>query len=302
MNAAKLVRKPLLHSATVAVLMSSGIHVAYAQQTSSTAGAGVSDAATEGGLEVVLVTAQKVTENVNDVGMTINALSADDLNRVGFTSPEQLTKVVPGLNITQSGYGLPVYTMRGIGYYDIAAGNSPTVSLYLDETPVTYPIMSRGLALDVQRVEVLKGPQGTLYGQNSTAGLVNYIANRPTEAFTAGVGTSYDNYDRFNLNGFVSGPLTDTLGVRLAASADRGGDWQDSFTRDDDNGSAEFYTARLLADWNATDRLTLQFNANGWVDKTDSPAGQIVGLATAPNRITNLPRATATATQIAASD
>src|SRR3546814_1536498 len=81
-----------------------------------------------------------------------------------------------------------------------------------------YPAMTGGVGLDLQRVEVLKGPQGTLFGQNSTAGAINYIANKPTDTFSAGVSGSFGRFDWWDARGFVSGPISDTLSIRIAAA------------------------------------------------------------------------------------
>lgn len=246
---------------------------------------------TEGSGNDIVVTAQRVEQKINDIGMSIQAFGGEALVKNDITSPEQLTKLVTGLNVTTGGIGLPVYTLRGVGFYDLVAGTSPAVSLYLDETPVPYPIMSRGLAMDISRVEVLKGPQGTLYGQNATAGAINFIANRPTDHLSAGASLSYSSYDRVTIDAFVSGPVSDTLNVRFAGRADNGGDWQRSATRDATRGAKRFYAGRFLADWDPGDNIRFRLNVNGWVDKSDEVAPQFIALATLPSRITPALRA-----------
>src|SRR3546814_12507803 len=86
------------------------------------------------------------------------------------------------------------------------------------------------------RVEVLKGPQGTLFGQNSTAGAINYIANKPTDTFSAGVSGSFGRFDWWDARGFVSGPISDTLSIRIAAAHEGGDGWQKGYTREETNG------------------------------------------------------------------
>ena len=119
------------------------------------------------GIETVVVTAQKVSQNINDVGMSITAASGDELTKLGITDTSQLVKVVPGFNYTPSFYGTPIYTIRGVGFLDTSLAASPTVSVYNDEVPLPYSIMTSAASLDIQRVEVLKGPQGTLFGENA---------------------------------------------------------------------------------------------------------------------------------------
>ena len=112
----------------------------------------------------IIVTANKREQSVNDVGLTISAASGADLANRGVRGPEDLGKLVPGFTFTQSLYSTPVYTLRGIGLYDATFGASPSVAVYSDQIPRNVPTMSDALDLDVERVEVLKGPQGTLFG------------------------------------------------------------------------------------------------------------------------------------------
>jgi iron complex outermembrane receptor protein len=93
----------------------------------------------------------------------------------------------------------------------------------VDEVGYAFPITAKGASLDLQRVEVLKGPQGTLFGQNSTGGAVNYIAAKPTPDFSAGIYSSLNNYGRLQVGGHVGGGLTDTLTVRVSGEATEGG-------------------------------------------------------------------------------
>ncbi len=140
------------------------------QSTASTADTGA--------LQEIIVTAEKRSERINDVPMSITAATGDDLREQRITDPAGLAKFVPGFNFTQSTYGGPVYTLRGIGTYDEAIAISPAVGVYMDQIPLPFARMTEGVSLDLQRVEVLKGPQGTLFGENSTGGAVNYIPKR----------------------------------------------------------------------------------------------------------------------------
>lgn len=268
MYAAKHFRKPLLQSAT-AVMMMSGTLVAYAQEST-------------GFLEEVIVTAQKRQENVNDVGMSITAISGDQLLKAGIAQPEDLVKAVPGFSFTRSPYGVPVYTLRGIGFYSTNANAAPAVSVYQDEIPLPYSFMTPGAGFDVQHVEVLKGPQGTLFGQNSTGGAINYIANKPTKELAAGGDLSYSSYDLVTANGYISGPISSTVSARLSVHGENGGAWQKSYTRGDSHGDRRFYAGRALVDWQPTDALKVEFNVNGWKDKSDEQAAQFVALIPHP--------------------
>jgi iron complex outermembrane receptor protein len=186
------------------------------------------DPGVAGMLQEVVVTAQKRSENINDVGMSIAAVGGDSLTKLGVVDVSQFTKITPGFSYQNSVYGTPTYTIRGIGYNDFSMGAEPTVTVYQDQVPLPYPVMTRGAALDVERVEVLKGPQGTLFGENSTGGAVNFIVAKPTSTFHAGADLSYGRFNDTILSGFVSGPLADTLTARLAISHEGASGWQRS--------------------------------------------------------------------------
>ncbi len=138
------------------------------------------------GLAEIVVTAEKRSERINDVPMSISATTGDQLAKQQITSPEELQNIVPGLTYLKSNFGVPVYTIRGIGFIDSTLAASPAVSIYLDQVGLPYSAMAEGASFDLERVEVLKGPQGTLFGQNSTGGAINYIAAKPTEQPSAG--------------------------------------------------------------------------------------------------------------------
>ena len=238
----------------------------------------------QGGIETVVVTAEKTQENINSVGMSINAISGDDLLTDGISDPSALAKAVPGFVYARSSYGQPVYTMRGVGFYDTAFNASPGVSVYMDEAPLPYSAMTTGIMFDLQRVEVLKGPQGTLFGENSTGGALNLIAAKPTDAFASGLDLTYQEYGEVMAQGFVSGPLGDTVKARLAISTDDGGAWQQSFTRNASTGATRRTGERFLLDWQPTSGLTFSLDANGWQDTSDEQAGQFLAVTSAHPR------------------
>ena len=228
--------------------------------------------------DVIVVTANKREQNINNVGLTIQAASGDTLAIRGVTSPADLAKIVPGFTYTQSTFLTPVFVLRGIGLYDAAFGSAPAVAVYTDQVPRNYPVASEALDLDIERVEVLKGPQGTLFGQSSTGGAINYVTNKPTHHFSAGTDFSYERFGRVDVGGFVSGPVSSTLGVRLAVKAIEGGAWQYSFSRPDDkNGATRKLEGRLSLDWQPTSEFRVQASVTGARDHSDVQAPQPTG-------------------------
>ena len=259
-------RRAILASASVLTLMSGA---AQAQQAASS---------TEGGVPEIIVTAQKREENVNTVPMSITAATGEQLKRAGVTEVRDLVKIAPGFSFADSYVGSPIYTLRGIGFSDISLGGRSTVSLYADQAPIPFAIESRGVNLDLERVEILKGPQGTLFGQNATGGAINFIAAKPTKSFAAGLDASYGTFNNSDLSGFISGPLSETLGARLAVQSIKSDPWQRSYTTGAKNGADEVQNARLTLAWDPTARVKVQFNINGSIDKSDVQAGQLIAI------------------------
>ena len=244
---------------------------AFAQTTAPTAGANA-PTVTE-----VLVTAQKRSENINKVGMSIQAVSGQSLIQLGITDTAQLSKVVTGFTYTPSFAGTPIYTIRGVGFQENSLAASPTVSLYRDEFPIPFAIESAGVTLDLQRVEVLKGPQGTLFGENATGGAVNYIAAKPTDHPSEGFDLSYGRFNRVDAEGFVSGPITDTLDYRIAGKIIHSDGWQQNYATGATSGETRLYDMRASLLWKPTSRLKALFTAEGWIDNSDSQQAQLFG-------------------------
>lgn len=244
---------------------------ASAQQTSTPAAGGT-------GLEEVIVTAQKRAESINDVGLTIQAASIDTMENRGVDGPSDLGKIVSGFTFTESIYSTPVYTLRGIGLYDATFGALSPVPVYTDQVPRNFPVMSSALDLDLERIEVLKGPQGTLFGQSSTGGAVNYITAKPTDSFEAGFDISAARFGRYEGSGYVSGPLTDTLRGRVAVGFAEGGAWQKSISRpSDENGDSHKLAGRVTLDWQPVAELKVEGSVTVASDKSEPQAPQYVG-------------------------
>ncbi|RMF07896.1 MAG: TonB-dependent receptor, partial [Alphaproteobacteria bacterium] len=138
-------------------------------------------------IEQIVVTAQKREQNINDVAVAINAFSGRQLERLGVKEPLDIAQQTPGLLAKNSPNGASQveFFLRGVGLTDFTSTTNPSVGVYVDEVFKPAAIMLNFAVFDVERVEVLKGPQGTLYGRNSTAGAVNFATRRPTREFEA---------------------------------------------------------------------------------------------------------------------
>jgi len=252
----------------------------------------------ERAIEEVIVTAQKREESINEVGMSVEAATGERLSDLGITDTSQLFKVVTGFNSNVTYYGTEIYTIRGVGFQDTALASGPTVSVYMDQAPLQFAALTQGVMLDLDRVEALKGPQGTLFGQNATGGAVNYIANKPTTEFESGIDASYGRFNRMDVAGFVSGPLSDTVGFRLAGRTIHSGGWQKNYAKDlnlppdpywvaqgvdydvdNKRGNQEFYNFRATLAFDPTDRFSAVLTGSGFIDKSDSHQPQLSGIA-----------------------
>lgn len=250
-------------------------NAALAQTPAAGNGENSSSASADESAEIV-VTANRRSQALTDVGLAISVLDSSQLETRQVSSVNDLAALVPGLSIGNSGYATPIYSLRGVGVNEPTVGAGSSVTVYVDEVPLTLPIFTRGATLDLERVEVVKGPQGTLYGQNATGGAINYIAAKPTDSFKAGIRGSYGRFNTASLEGFVSGPLTDSLKGRIALRGERGNGWQQSFTRDDKLGKVRKFAGRAMLEWEPGDRFRALLNFNGWKDKSDTQAPQLI--------------------------
>jgi iron complex outermembrane recepter protein len=247
-----------------------------ASSPASSAATGSPDSGPNVALDEIVVTAQKRSEPINKVGMSITAITGDVLAQI--SSPEDVAKLVPGLTFSTTGKDTPVFYIRGVGFDEATLGANPSVALYSDQVPLAFPVEARFATFDLERVEVLKGPQGLLYGQNSTGGAINFISAKPTDQFESGFDGSFGNFNSITTSGFISGPITDTLQGRVALMDESGGDWQRSYTRDAYLGAKRNLAGRITLDWKPTDRFKAILTINGWVDNSDTLASQLIGV------------------------
>ena len=238
-------------------------------------------------LDTIIVTAQKKEQGANDVGFTLKAFTGDMLKDRGVATSEDIALLTPGLTVNETAAtGVPLYSIRGVGFQDYSTGASSTVGLYFDEVGMPYTVMSRGLVFDVERVEVLKGPQGDLYGRNTTGGQINFVSKKPTEDSEAGFSASLSSFNTVDLGAYVSGSMGERVNGRLALKTTQAGEgWQESVTRPGDKlGKKNVYALRGMLDIDVSDNIDLLLKASHVNDQSDNTAntaydGRDVGLA-----------------------
>ena len=245
------------------------------------------------GIEEIIVTSQRRSEAINDVPIAITAFSGETLAALGVTDTRDLGNVTPGFTAADSGYNTPVYTLRGIGFNDTTYTATSTVGIYVDETPLPYAIMTKGANLDIERVEILKGPQGILYGRNTTGGAINYIARKPTDSFEYGLNAGYSSFQTTDIEAFASGPLLDHFRGRLAIKDLRSQQgWQESITRPDDTlGKKNKQSFRGILEWTPDPDVLFRLSADGWSDRSDAQAPQAIFLDPQNPLVPNTPAA-----------
>jgi iron complex outermembrane receptor protein len=184
-------------------------------------------AAEEKGLAEIVVTAERRAAPAQSLGVALSVLAGDTLAARGVTGVNQLQYQTPGLEAVPAfGSAQPQFRLRGVGFDDYASNNASPVGISVDEVAKPLPIQTQGLLFDLNRVEVLRGPQGTLYGRNTTGGAINILTNRPTRNLSAGLDVDYGRFGLFRGEGFVSGPIGDGFAVRIAAATEQGGAFQ----------------------------------------------------------------------------
>lgn len=192
----------------------------------------------------VIVTAQKKSENINDVPLSVTAVSGQKLDaiRSGGGDIRMLSSRVPSLTMESSfGRTFPRPYIRGLGNTDFDINASQPVSFIYDEVVLENPVLKGFPLFDIAQVEVLRGPQGTLFGRNTPAGVLKFESAKPTKDFEGHGSASYATFSTVNLEGAVSGPIiADVLSARLSGLYQRRSDWVDN-TRGGDKNDSEGY-------------------------------------------------------------
>lgn len=211
------------------------------------------------GVDEIIVTAQKRSENLQNVPITIAAFDAETLAATGAARLDDITRLTPGLSVSSIGSGFVSYTyIRGAGTNVIDSGADPSVAYFVDEV---YLAGTAGLQfdlLDVERIEVLKGPQGTLFGRNAAAGAIHVITSNPTSAFEANASLSAGDYGLFDARGGVSGPISSDGVWRYRLSA--GHRERDAFTENlsgVDPGYIDNYSARAQLQYSTPNLMAM---------------------------------------------
>ncbi len=184
-------------------------------------------------LEEVVVTAQKRSQSLQDVAVAVSAFTSEARDLIGITTIADLTDFTPGLSYATT---LDRMSLRGVGRLTNNYGSDPGIATYSDGFYTASNVEAGKRPIHTERIEVLRGPQGTLYGRNSIGGALNVISRRPTETWEGEVRAVAGNYDTQIFDGSLSGPITDWLRFKVSGSS---GGQGEGFFRDEDGGPSE---------------------------------------------------------------
>jgi iron complex outermembrane recepter protein len=235
-------------------------------------------------LTEIVVTAQRRSENVQDVPAAIQVFTPQQLAELRIEQTGDLAAYTPGLIVSTSQFGDPVFSLRGVGMNNANTNQNPSVTEYINEVALPSVAMLGFQLFDLERVEVLKGPQGDLYGRNTTGGAINFITARPTQDFSSYVDVNYGNFNLTEIGAEIGGGVTDTLSVRLAGHAISRDGWQTDVASNNlggytesKNGSIERQAARFSALWTPSDNFTALFVGDASFDNSEVPAYKSMG-------------------------
>lgn len=206
-------------------------------------------------LEEIIVTAQKRAQSLQDVPISVAAVSGEQISDIGITGLEELSLYTPNVNINQ-GKASPNLYIRGIGS-GTNGGFEQSVGMYIDGVYAGRGQLSNvPITMDLERVEILKGPQGILFGKNTIGGAINVTSAKPTDEFESYVEALYEpDHGEEVITGVVSGPLTETLSARLAVRKDSFDGWWDDVLRDKQAPDRNNWYSRASLRWVASDSI-----------------------------------------------
>ena len=203
-------------------------------------------------IEEVIVTAQKRAENVMDVPISITAFSGDALEKLGTRSLTDIGRFTAGVDMNNNKSLQPTYSIRGVQTNDWTIGSDPAVAVYVDGVYAARGAGAEAAFVDVERIEVLKGPQGTLFGRNATGGAIHIITHKPSQETEARLKLTGGDYGRRNVEAMYNMPLSDDVAMRITGSVLRRDGYVDNLNGDDVNDENR-KNVRLAVLWDASD-------------------------------------------------
>lgn len=255
-----------LCSASAAALLSAAPAMAQAQPDADS--------------DVIIITAQKRAEDIIDVGATVNALGAESIEERRIEQVSDFISQLANVNVKENSPGiLPVISIRGIGLNDFSATNNPAAGVYVDEVYLSSLALLNADFFDLERIEALRGPQGTLYGRNSTAGAVNIISARPSlNGFEGRAAVGYGNYSAADIEAMVNLPVSSDIALRFSAKyINQNEGFHFDTSENDDLGRRDVLLGRMQALWRPSDAFEAVLKVEGQKVRSEIGAGEFFG-------------------------
>ena len=241
-------------SSLLAIAITSLAGPAAAQSVAATSTADPAASTAAGGLEEIIVTAQKRAENIQSVSLSIQAITAEGLAKAGITDVSRIELITPGLTFAFGGNDAKI-AIRGANSNATFQDNSSVVGVFVDGVYKPRASQQTRAFFDVARLEVLKGPQGTLYGRNTLAGAINLYTSAPSlKGLEAAVTATYQRFNYLRNEGYINAPLSDTFAIRLAGLYER----SDGYVQNDAGGNIgtkDTVSVRGSAFWRPTENF-----------------------------------------------
>ena len=173
-------------------------------------------------LEEVVVTAQKREQSAQDVGISITAFNSRQMKAFGFEESKDIARMTPAVTLSGGNGGQTrLFNIRGVGQNDFNDQAEPPIAVYIDEGYTAWGQGQKFALFDLERVEVLRGPQGTLFGRNATGGLIHYISRKPTREFEGFADVTYGSHNQVRVEAAAGGPMSDTMAARVSVLYNR---------------------------------------------------------------------------------
>jgi iron complex outermembrane receptor protein len=231
-------------------------------------------------IEEIVVTAQRREQALQDVPITLQVIGNDLLDDVAAEDMSDLNGFVPGLVVSGDSPTQPKFQIRGIQTGDFGVGTDPAVGVYIDGIYTARSGSSLLAFSDIERIEVLKGPQGTLFGRNSAAGAVSIVTRQPTDEFDASVRLRAEDYNKQRVDGMVNIPLADNLAVRINGVWNQSDGWVEDAATGKDLWPEDNWATRVALRWELGDETTATLSwDHDELDQFARPAIGIVSLA-----------------------
>lgn len=231
-------------------------------------------------LEEVIVTAQKRAESIQDVPISMQAMSGNDLKNAGVATTEDVMNLFPNVNVSTASDSNKNFFIRGVGTDDFHVNKVSAVGVYLDDVSINSPFGSSFSLFDMERVEVMRGPQNTLFGRNTTGGAVNFISRKPSvqESTNGYVNATIGRYNQQDLEGALGFSLGNTAAARVAFLTNNRDPVFENPETGDEYADRERHALRGQLAWDPSSNVSVLWNLHGGVSRGSGRGTKFIGL------------------------